>query len=131
MIGRGNSALSAMLVLEGRLADPSTASNGSFAIGGSVTGLYPGGLKWLGLTIANPQTFTIVVTSITTVVKATRASCPAGYLSIGSFAGHHWVAARGASHVAVPAKMAATAPNACNGARFTLTYRGLATKANQ
>lgn len=127
LVGDGSSTLP--LSRDAAYGVPDGTTNGSFAIGGGVSGLYPGANRSLVLAIANPQGFTIVVTSIATSVRATTTKCAAGNLSITAFSGHLQVGARRSAHVTVPAKMASTAPAGCSGARFLLEYRGQATKA--
>ena len=103
-------------------------TQGRFAITGSVTGLYPGASLPLVLTVANPEPFTIDVTSITTTVGDASAGCKAAYLSVASFNGNLLVSAHSHATVAVNATLDHSAADACQGAVFPLTYSGLASK---
>lgn len=101
----------------------------TFRIAGSVAGLFPGFGMTLMLTVTNPQPFKIVVTSITTSVGNANVGCTAANVSIAAFSGKLLVPAQGSAHTSVPVSMAASAPDACIGATFPLSYRGLAQKA--
>jgi hypothetical protein len=98
--------------------------SGRFKIAGSVAGLYPGLVKRLVLTVTNPQAFTIVVTSMTTTVKAASASCPASYLVVSAFSGQLSVPAHGSAKTSVQASLSAGTPDSCTGANFPLVYSG-------
>lgn len=100
-------------------------ANGTFRIAGSVSGLFPGSSRQLKLTVSNPQTFPIVVTSIATAVQNASASCTAANLSVSAFSGQLSVPAFGSAKVTVLAKLAYSAPNACIGSKFPLVYSGL------
>lgn len=100
-----------------------------FAITGKVAGLYPGGSRPLVLTVSNPNTVKIVVTSITTTVSSPSTKCPASLVTVTPFSGSHTVAANGSGHVTVTATLAHSAPNACKGVHFPFLYTGLATEA--
>lgn len=108
---------------------PSAANTAAFTISGKVSGLYPGAVRSLKLTVTNHESFAIVVTSLTTTVGAARATCGASNLTVTSFSGRLRVPARGKASTSVHAKMAHSAPNACQGAVFPLRYAGKATKA--
>ena len=105
-----------------------TGGRGSFRIRGGVGGLYPGLSRPLSLTVTNPYTFAIVVTSITTTVIGVSAACPSSDLSVGAFAGHLAVPANGSATTAVHAGIAKSAPDACIGATFRLVYSGAGRK---
>jgi hypothetical protein len=110
---------------------PSTAAsglNGRFTIRGSVKGLYPGKSKPLVLTVRNPQAFAIVVTSITTSVGTPNAGCASINLEVTQFAGNLPVPAKGTAKVTVTATLSHSAPDACQGAVFPLTFSGTATQ---
>jgi hypothetical protein len=101
----------------------------SFSIAGSVTGLFPGKTFPLVLTVTNPQTVTITVTSITTTVSNASSACVAKNVKVSSFSGNLVVAAKKTHKVTVHVTMIHSAPNSCMGAQFPFQYTGLATAA--
>lgn len=111
-----------------RVAAPRAASGGIFAITGNVADLYPGASLPLVLTVSNPESFSIVVTSITTTVGSPSAQCPGTLMTVTPFSGQQAVPALGSSHVTVTASLAHAAPDACQGAIFAFSYAGLAKK---
>jgi hypothetical protein len=130
LLGRGSSSQPAAFVARqtgGALA--SRTSPGSFRIGGTVDGLYPGDSTELVLTVTNPQHFAIVVTTISTTVESPSAGCGAPNLTVAGFTGHLLVGAHGSAQLTVPVALSYAAPDACQGALFPLQYSGLARKA--
>jgi len=119
LIGYGSASLS---------SGAGTARSG-FGITGDVSGLYPGQIASLQLTISNPKPFEISVTSITTAVGSATRTCPAAYLSVGAFSGHLRVGANGKATTTVTATLEHSAPDACQGAMFPLAYTGNAVRA--
>jgi hypothetical protein len=108
---------------------PQAVASGSFKITGKLTGLYPGLTKALALTVTNPQSFAIVVTSIVTKVQNASATCTAPNLAVSAFSGQLSVPALGSAKTSVLAKLAQGAPNPCIGATFPLVYSGVGKKA--
>jgi len=131
LTGFGSSGLRSHPGGEGASAAPRTPATGAFTIAGTVGGLYPGFTGPLVLTVANPQAFTIVVSSITTSVTDATATCLASNLSVGAFSGQLSVPAFGSAQTSVPAGLAPSAPDACIGATFPLSYSGLASRAKK
>jgi hypothetical protein len=130
----GRHPAAAMLQGEGSSAaappvPPSPPPPGSFAIAGDIGGLYPGASRQLVLVVSNPQHFSIVVTSIQTVVGNASTSCSGSFLSVGTFAGQLQVPGNGHASVTVAVTLSHAAPDACQGAVFPLTYHGSAVKA--
>ena len=114
----------------GAPAPGAKARAASFAIGGSVTGLYPGLSLPLVLTITNNDSVTITVDSITTTVANASKKCPSANLSVTPYSNGTLVIAPGASgQVTVQAAMLHSAPNACQGVVFPLQYTGAASEA--
>lgn len=107
---------------------PAASKHGSFGIGGSVNGLYPGLTKPLKLTVSNPQHFAIVVTSVTVAVGNASQACGAANLSVTHFSGRRRVGAKGSARVTLEVTLAHSAPDACQGAVFPLRYSGRAVK---
>ncbi len=116
-------------ILSGRgVASTTTASvaDRSFAIAGSVHGLYPGVTLALPLTVTNGKAFALTLESITTSVANPSTSCGAGNVTVTAFSGHRTIPARGHVVVDVAVSMRHAAPNACEGAIFLFTYSGRA-----
>jgi hypothetical protein len=96
----------------------------AFRISGNVQGLYPGADSPLDLVIANKLSKPILVTSIDTTVSSASRSCPASDVTVTSFVGRLPVAGHRKSTLRVEVAMAHSAPNGCQGVRFTFTYVG-------
>jgi len=116
--------------LAGWASQSSLAGNGSsFSISGRVSGLYPGAVLPLTLTVSNSRSFPIDVTSISAAVGAPGGGCAASNLTVTSFSGQLFVPGKGARHAVVQVTLRHAAPNHCQGAVFPLTYSGTAVKA--
>jgi hypothetical protein len=87
--------------------------------------MYPGDSQLLVLTIFNPNKVHVTVTSITTTVGSASSGCPASDFYVTPFTGSLAVPPFHERSAAVIATMAHSAPNACQGAVFPLTYSGL------
>jgi hypothetical protein len=101
----------------------------AFSISGGVKGLYPGRTVPLVLTVTNPLSRAIVVTALSTSVSGVSAACAAANVTVTRFSGNLRVAARHRVTTAVKVKMLHSASNACQGARFTFHYHGVAKAA--
>ena len=128
LVGYGSSSLQSALGTTSSPAAPQTQTTGSFTIAGSVAGLYPGLTVPMVLTISNPKSFPIVVTSIKTTVGAASAACSASNLAVTAFSGQLLVPALGSAGTTVQVSMAQSASDVCQGATFPLIYLGLASK---
>ena len=104
---------------------------GTFRITGHVTGLYPGVHKKLRLRLKNLNPTPIRVVSVRVRVRSTAAACPSNVVRVGRLKrrARVTVKARRVRKVSLPVSMLASAPDACQGARFRLRYRGKALKA--
>jgi len=113
------------------LADETAAGqkNGSFRIAGSAAKLYPGATVPLVLTVTNPQKFVIVVTSLTVKVSNASAKCAGTNLTVSAFAGKLSVPAHASAKATLHLSMHFGALDACEGAKFPLSFHGLARKA--
>jgi hypothetical protein len=105
-----------------------TEKGKSFTISGSATGLYPGAMRPLALTVNNPDPQAIRVESITVQAANASPQCAGSVLSVGSFT-PFVVDGRATGTTTLSLSMAATAGNACRSATWTLTYTGSAVKA--
>jgi len=134
LLGYGTSALQTQLAAPAKhqaaaASSPQAASSAggeTFIITGKVSGLYPGSTFPLVLTVTNPYSFAITVTSITTTVSNASSTCLAANVNVSSFSGHLLVGAGKTAKTAVTAKMLHSAPNPCQGVVFPLRYSGLA-----
>ena len=106
-------------------ANPSNA----FTISGGISGLYPGASLPMVLTITDPKTYDITVSSISTAVNSQKAGCDSGNVTVSSFTGSLAVPAKHSVTVTVTAGMIHAAPAACQGAKFKLLYSGTGTAA--
>lgn len=95
-----------------------------FTISGALSDLYPGERVKLVLTVTNPFTYAITVTSIITTVANASPKCAAKFLTVASFQGSRAVSAGRSIHISVVAVMRHSAPNACQGVTFPLQYDG-------
>lgn len=100
----------------------------AFSITGSVAGLLPGRAARLRIAVRNRNAFPLRVTTISVRVRGT-AACPASNLLVRNFRGRVLVRPRATRRVAVLITLRADAPDACQGARFRLTYRGKAVRS--
>lgn len=104
-----------------------SSQGGAFAIRGHVVGLYPGRQARLRLKITNRNSFAIRVTSIRVKVGSAP-GCAAANLRVTAFRGSLRVSPMRTRRLRRPISMSASAPDACMGARFKLTYTGTAVK---
>jgi hypothetical protein len=116
--------------LAGWASQSSVAGNGSsFSISGRVSGLYPGAVLPLTLTVTNSRSFPIDVTSISAAVGAPGGGCAASNLMVTSFSGQLLVPGQGTRHAVLHVTLRHAAPNPCQGVVFPLSYSGTAVKA--
>lgn len=96
---------------------------------GNVDGLYPGRSIDLPVTYTNPNAFPISVTGATVTAEGTT-DCPATYLVTGSYptSPNLTVPKNGSERTALPFGLSPDAPDACQGARWTVTVTAQAVK---
>ena len=128
LVGYGSSSSESALGATGSPSGLQAQTSGSFTIAGNVAGMFPGRTVPMLLTVNNPKSFPIVVTSITTTVGNASAACPASNLSVTPFAGQLTVPSLGSAVTTVVVSMALSATDGCQGATFPLVYSGLASK---
>lgn len=113
--------------------------NKTFTISGTVTGLYPGvPAKSLNLSLRNNSSSAINIRTLAVTVSQAPAGCSASNILLGSapasptsrsFSVSIPVAKNATGSFVVPVSMTGSAPNACAGQTFTLTYTGQADQA--
>jgi hypothetical protein len=96
-----------------------------FTLYTDVHGLYPNGTVTAPVQVDNPQSRLLRVLSATATVGDASAACPGSNLSAAPFVGSIAVAPHSVGIVPVDVHMAATAPDACQGATFPLTLRAV------
>ena len=94
-----------------------------------VEGLAPGVTRTLFLKLSNPNNGDISVQSLTVAVGDSSKTCTGANVRVGALTGPVFVPGRGTAQVTLPVTMLGTAPGACQGATFPLTYGGSAVKA--
>lgn len=108
--------------------------------GGGPSGLFPGAVKPLRLSVTNPYNFDIKVTALTVTPTAKASTGKAGCanttqnLQPGTYTGPSFVVPEHRTVAApadIPITMPRTAAAACQGAAFPLSYGGTATKVNR
>jgi len=104
-----------------------TSQSGPLALSGSVSGLVPGSHRSIELQVANPNGREVTVTDVAVTVTADQDGCPAATLEVGRMPASISVPASGSSTTTLPVTLAADAPDACQGASFTLRYATTAT----
>jgi hypothetical protein len=97
-----------------------------FSIAGSLTGLYPGGVEPLVLSVTNTHGYPIVVTALFTRVGDATPLCGPANVRVSEFNGHLRIPPMEAARATVWVTMDHSAPNACQGAVFPFAYRGIA-----
>jgi hypothetical protein len=109
----------------------------TFGISGELANVYPGFGGDLTVTLSNPHRFDIVVTTVEVLVGSPTGTsqgvepCLASHLEVDDFDGFRDVARLDSDTQDLTVRMLASAPDACRGASFPLTYTGTATRANQ
>jgi hypothetical protein len=100
-----------------------------FVVSGQVEDLRPGATRPMVLTVQNPNSVDIRVTSLTVTAAAAAAGCPGSSLNLPQWTGSLVVAKRGTASLTVDVGLEPTAADACQGATWQLTYGGTAVKA--
>ncbi len=127
----GDSVAKASSSGRGQPAGSKAEANGrrEFVVSGQVLGLHPGAVKPLVLTVRNPNSLAIRVTSISVTVGAAGATCPATTVVVPRWSGSLLVPRDGTAAVTLSSRMSASAPDGCQSATYPLSYGGSAVKA--
>ena len=97
--------------------------------GGPLRGLFPGGSEKLVLKVTNPNSFRIVVRSITVDAEDAGDDCVASNLITRDYVGPPvGVPKNGIRRVSVEISMRRNSSDGCQGATFPLVFGGTATK---
>jgi hypothetical protein len=97
-----------------------------FAITGQVDGLYPGADMTLHALVSNPYPFPIRVTSVGATVRDAGPACPASLIEIHDSHAEVEIPRDASGTVPLAIRMDPIAPDACQGATWTLTFTGTA-----
>jgi hypothetical protein len=117
------SSIAAMLLIGP--GTPVRAVDG-FAITGQVDGLYPGADTTLDARVTNPYPFTIRVTSVEVTVRDASPACPASVIEVRDSRAEVDIPRNATGTLPLEIRMDPTAPDACQGATWTLTFAGTA-----
>jgi hypothetical protein len=101
----------------------------SFLVAGDVEGLAPGVTRPLLVQLSNPNNTAISVEKLSVTVGNSSTGCAGTNVRVGAFGAPVLLPARGSAQISLPVTMLGTAPAACQGATFPLTYGGSAVKA--
>ena len=134
------------VVQPGRESQPTPGtlltSASNFGISGNVTNLVPGLGTTLTLTVSNPSSGAITLTSVAVSVSTVPPACPVSNLTLNgsAFTGtpptvtlsglSQSVPGNGSVNVPVPILLVRAAPNACQVVTFPFTYSGTANVGN-
>ncbi len=108
------------------LATTATAAGAAepqFTLTVDYRGLYPGADVDVPVTVANRQSYPIVVRTATTSVGDAGPACTRANVTVTTFTGDVRVPAHGTAVVPLHFRMLASAPDTCQGATFPLSFR--------
>lgn len=110
-----------------RLAAAGSPVAGPFTISGSVTGLYPGAITPLLLSLHNTNPYPLVVTDVSvTAVNTDHSGCVASTVTSPGFHGSFSLGPSATAALPVTISMSNTTTDACQNATFALTFSGQA-----
>ena len=95
-----------------------------FAITGQVDGLYPDADLTLDARVTNPYSARIRVTSIAVAVRDAGPGCPASMIRVRDSRAEVEIPANATGTVPLEMRMEPSAPDACQGATWMLTFAG-------
>jgi hypothetical protein len=101
----------------------SATGPGAVRLGGHAVGLYPGSVERLRVEVENVGRRPVVVRSVEAEVGAANRRCSRRNVSVSSFRGRLRVPPHRRRWVHLTVAMRPNAANACQQARFPLTYR--------
>jgi hypothetical protein len=89
---------------------------------GHVRGLYPGARKRIRVVVRNRANMVVLLDGLYVRVTDASASCAAANVRVRRFRGSKPIPAGGHRRFRLRVRMRASAPNACQGARFPLMF---------
>ncbi|HVV37901.1 MAG TPA: hypothetical protein VHC63_14930 [Acidimicrobiales bacterium] len=112
--------------LPSRLASATgSPTAGPFTIGGSVEGLFPGAMLSLPLAVHNTNSYSLRITDLAVaVVGVDKSNCPKAAVSSPGFSASTLVGGNATTVIPVTVSMATGVTDACQGAKFTLSFSG-------
>ncbi len=123
--------LAASAIAAGVLIGPAPVvhAQDAFAITGAVDGLYPGADMTLDVRITNPHPFWIRVTSVAVTARDAGPACPASVLELRDSQAAVDIPPGATGRLPLEIRMDPGAPDACQGATWTLEFTGNAVAA--
>jgi hypothetical protein len=101
---------------------PARRASARFALRGAVQGLYPGDRARMPVVVRNRTRRTLELGRVSARIADAVPGCPARYLIVRRFRGERIVPARGSVRVFLKVRLRRSAPDACQAARFPLTF---------
>jgi LPXTG-motif cell wall-anchored protein len=98
------------------------AADTQFTLTTNYTGLFPDADVTVPVTVHNPMAYDLAVHTADVQVGNASTGCAAGYLEASSFSGDVVAPAHGDATVPIRMHMLASAPDACQGATFPLSF---------
>ena len=98
----------------------------AFHVKGHLKGIYPGQKTSMKVKVTNAGHARITLTRLKVKVRSTVAGCPSSSLKFTPFKGHRKIRGDATIAMKLAARMKATSPDACQGARYRLTFAGRA-----
>lgn len=103
---------------------PVAASRHRLLLRARARGLYPGAVRPLKVLVRNPTDRDVrVVRLVARAIRSSSETCPASFLRVRRLRSHPLVPARSRRRVRMRVKLRASAPDACQGVRFSLRLR--------
>jgi hypothetical protein len=116
-----------------RPADPGRPQSAGlatrFPLSGSIADLVPGHQRTLLVQLTNPNPFTVSVNQLTVTASAASTNCGVANLTISPLPAPVLVEGYASGVAGVPVMLTDTAPDACQGAAFPLTFSAEVTRA--
>jgi LPXTG-motif cell wall-anchored protein len=98
------------------------AADTQFTLTTNYTGLYPDADVTVPVTVHNPMAYDLAVHTAAVEVGNANPGCTAGYLEASSFSGDVVAPAHADTTIPIRMHMLASAPDACQGATFPLSF---------
>jgi len=117
----------------GAIQSAATKPSPTLSVKGSASRLYPGGTVVLPLKVRNRTRYPIALRRLKVRVRSANGGCPASLLRVERFRPRAALRARKTATLKVRVKLSPAAPDACQRAKFPLSYRvtGIRTTAER